>query len=114
MYGLLPDEVEYYSYDLDIICTINNIQNPLNIKEGMVLKYPRLGDLENFRITEEENLNSKKKSILGRIGIPNKSTRTDKSRKQYQQNGYALPPTVNSSPRSSVQIGGGNFKIGGV
>lgn len=113
MYDITPDSTYYYE-NIDVLCTINNIDNPLNIKKGMILLYPPMGDIESFRIGDETDLKSKKKSIFNKIGVPNKQTRTDSARKKYQQNNYSLPPTVNSKPKSPVTIENGNFKIGGV
>jgi hypothetical protein len=113
IYDLSPDSA-YYLENIDVLCVINNIDNPLNIKKGMILLYPSMGDIESFRITDEADLKSKKKSILNKIGVPNKQTRTDSSRKKYQENNFSLPPTANSKPKSPVTIENGNFKIGGV
>ena len=74
MYELLPWEVGPYLENIDIILTINNIDNPLNISQGMVLIYPELGSFDGFRIENDEESNSKKKSILQKLGKPNKQT----------------------------------------
>lgn len=100
--------------NIDIICTINNIDNPLNIKKGTILKYPPEGSLSNFRIEKERDLKNKKNSILNKIAVPNKKTKTDSARKKYQENNYSLPPTVNAKPKSPVSIENGSLKIGGV
>lgn len=115
MYSLPIGSVKDYLENIDVICTINNLDNPLNIKKGMILKYPEeLSAFTYFRITTEEDLRSKKKSLTNKLGVPNKKTRTDSSRKDYVDNGYSLPPTVNSNPRKSVTIENGKFKIGGL
>jgi hypothetical protein len=114
MYGLDSFNVKLYMQDIDIICAINNIDNPLNIKSGMVLRYPSLGLLKDYRIRSETDLNSKKKSAISQLGVPNKQTKIDSSRKRYQDNGYALPPTVNKNPKSPVTIENGMYKIGGL
>lgn len=100
--------------NIDIICIINNIDNPLNIKKGTILKYPPQGSLPSFRIEKERDLKNKKNAILNKIAVPNKKTKTDSARKKYQENNYSLPPTVNAKPKSPVSIENGSFKIGGV
>jgi hypothetical protein len=114
MYELDPSSVIYDYKHIDVILAINNIQNPMNIKKGMILKYPNLGDLDNYRITNQEINKSQSKSVVGKLGVVNKSTRTDKTRKAYQDNGYQLPPTVRKAPKIPVTIEGGNYKLGGL
>jgi len=115
MYDLSPSDANSYLENLDIICTINNLDNPLNIKRGMILKYPEnLGEFELYRIASEQDLQSRSKSITKQLSVPDKKTRTDSSRKKYVDSGYSLPPTVNSKPKNSVTIENGAFKIGGI
>jgi hypothetical protein len=114
MYQSDPLLTQYYLKNIDVICTINNIDNPLNIKKGAILKFPSDGIISEFRIKTETDLKKKNKSIASKLGKPNKQTKVDPSRKKYQDNGYALPPTVNKNPKSPVTIENGNFKIGGI
>lgn len=115
MYEVQSSESMSSLYEnIDIICVINDIDNPINIKKGTILKYPAEGSLYYFRITDEKDLKNKKKSILNNIAVPNKKTKTDSARKKYQENSYSLPPTVNAKPKAPVSIENGNFKIGGV
>ena len=98
-----------------IICYINNIDNPLNIKEGSVIKYPTdLGNIREFRVLDiDQDLNNKSK-IKERLSFPNKSTRKDKSREDFIKGGYSLPPVVLETPRPPVSIKDGKFSIGGL
>jgi hypothetical protein len=41
MYGIESSVLHVYLHDVDILY-INNIDNPLSIKEGMLLRYPLL------------------------------------------------------------------------
>lgn len=92
---------------LDIIINFNEIDNPLNIKYGDVLKFPSAGDIELLRVREESQ--SVVKSLLNR----NKSPRKDDSRKKYIDDNFSLPPTVLPTPLEPVVQEGDNIVIGG-
>lgn len=114
MYGFEPNEVDLYLSDIDIILVINGIDNPLNIKEGMVLKYPSLvEDFEKFRYTEDK-LNSSRRNVLPRLVVPNVSTKKDKDRENYKKSGYSLPPVVLETPKAPVRVDNGQIKMGGL
>lgn len=98
--------------DIDIILYINNIDNPLNIREGMVLYYPREESLENYRLGEE--VISKSKSVKQKLGVLNKTTRVDEKRKKFIDADYSLPPVVKQQSSPSVTFDSENIKIGGL
>lgn len=110
-YDSFDDYNQDYLENMDIICTINNIDNPLNIKKGMILKYPNPGEFSTFRIREDE---IKSKDISKKLAFPNKKTKVDPSRKKYVESSYSYPPTVNTRPKNAVSIENGKFKIGGI
>ncbi len=114
MYDLEPNEVGIYLNNIDIILFINNIDNPLNIKRGMNLIYPNIEDFDKFRFNESSDLFTKKQDIKSRLVVPNKSTRVDKNRKKFNDNGFSLPPVVLSNPRPPVRIENGRFSVGGL
>jgi lipopolysaccharide export LptBFGC system permease protein LptF len=115
IYDLEPNEVGLYLENLDVIYYINNIDNPLNIKEGLVLKYPtNLGDILNFRVSNIDSDINNKDIVKDKLSYPNKSTRKDKSRENFVKNGYSLPPVVLETPRPPVSIKDGKFNIGGI
>lgn len=114
MYDFEPTEVGIYLGNIDIICFINDIDNPLNIKRGMVLRYPSLEDFDKFRFNEDKDSFSKKEDVKSRLVVPNKSTRKDKSREKFKENGFSLPPVVLDKPRQPVVIKDGKFSIGGL
>lgn len=93
---------------VDIIMHINNIDNPLNIKEGSTINYPSSTDIESYRITEE-----KKNTVQNSIVNANKTTRKDSSRDNYIKQGYSLPPVVLPAPSDPVKINGNSITIGG-
>jgi hypothetical protein len=113
MYNLDPFEVGLYLGNIDIILFVNNIDNPLNIKRGMTLRFPSsLEDFDKFRFTEDPS--SDRLSVKERLVVPNKSTKKDKSREKFKENGFSLPPTVLEKPRPPVRIENGQFSIGGL
>jgi hypothetical protein len=115
IYEISSDLISNYLEDVDILLNINNIDNPLNIKEGMLILYPELGKLQNYRVQENDS-RSAKLSTTKKLGYPNKITKQDKSRKDYVDNNYSLPPTINSKPIQAVRYDSGSSKlsIGGI
>ena len=93
---------------------MNNIDNPLNIKEGTIIKYPQLGQFELFRIMVDDNQSKIKSSVGQKLAVPNKTTRKDKTRGSYLENDYSLPPVVLEAPKEPVRIEDDNFSIGGL
>lgn len=110
MYGETRDAMEA----MDVILALNGIDNPLNIKEGTILVYPKnIDSIDNFRITPEE-LPGEGPNPLAVLGKANKNTRVDPKRAAFIKNGYSLPPTVNRTPVSPVRVESGNLLAGGV
>ncbi len=109
--GMRIDLICYNIYNktdyIDILLNINEIDNPLNIKVGDILKYPSQSDIELFRIRSESK--NTVKSLLNR----NKAPKKDDSRKKYIEENFSLPPTVLSSPLEPVRQEGNNIVIGG-
>ncbi len=114
IYELDYISIEDYYGEIDVLLTINNIDNPLNIKKGQIIKYPTIIELSTYRITEEADLSAKSNKALRAISVPSKKTRVDNSRANYNKTGLALPPIAKSNPRDSVVIKNGNFNIGGI
>lgn len=94
---------------IDVLMRVNNIDNPLNIKEGSDIIYPASDKLSMFRITEE-----RKADILKRLSNTNKTTRKDTNRKTYVEQGYSLPPVVQENPVNPVRVTDKGISIGGV
>lgn len=110
MYGEIPNAMDA----IDIILAINGIDNPLNIKAGMILIYPNnIDNIDDFRY-QDQSIKEERQNPLELLGKANKSTRVDEKRKAFVQNGYSLPPTVNKNPISPVRVESGNFIAGGV
>ena len=115
MYSIDISDLASYLEDIDVILYINNIYNPLNIKEGMVLDYPIIGELEDYRYLPPPTLSNN--SITKQLATPNtpdKTTKRDASRQNYIENDYSLSPVVLDTPREPVRIVDGKFSIGGL
>jgi hypothetical protein len=95
----------------DILLNVNNIDNPLNIKEGSVILYP-INDIDILRYSAPDNVDINKV-----LANSNKATRKDQSRKQYAENNLNQPPTVleestnqfNIDNPNSIVLGTGLF-----
>jgi hypothetical protein len=114
MYELNEIEIKNYYENVDILLTINNIDNPLNIKSGQVLIYPPLGNLADYRILVETDITTQSRAAIAKIGVPDKTTKPDSSRKNYLEKGVALPPTVNRNPKEGAVIKNGKYIVGGL
>jgi len=115
MYSIEMSMMSNYLQDIDVILYINNIDNPLNIKEGMILDYPIIGELEEYRYSPPTTLsNNSITKQLSTPNTPNKTTRRDTSRQNYIENDYSLSPVVLDTPREPVRIVDGRFSIGGL
>lgn len=99
--------------DIDVILHINGIDNPLNIREGMLLYYPQSEALQEYRYYENGNV-ATNKSIKQRLGVLNKTTRVDEKRKKFIDANYSLPPVVLQETKAGVTIGATTIKVGGL
>ena len=98
--------------NVDIICFINNIDNPLNIFVGQKLYYPSPNEFDSYRITTDSKKSSSK--IKNRLAIPNKTNRKDNNRSKYIDSGYSLPPVVLNTPKAPVRLEDKSILVGGV
>jgi hypothetical protein len=114
MYQISSITMDYEN--IDVILYINNILNPLNLKQGMVLIYPQsLENISLFRYTPTSTVASTDViRQLGTLNVPNKTTRQDPSRQNFVESDYSLPPVVLDTPREPVRIENGMFSIGGL
>lgn len=95
---------------IGILLNLNEISNPLNIKKGDIIKYCGIDTIEKFKLSPQtEGL---VKQIVPKTK-PNKSTRTDKNREEFEKNNYTIPPNLQESPTPPFQISGGSIIIGG-
>lgn len=100
--------------DWDVICYINGIENPINVKQDMILLYPNQSELDKFRYTiRGGDLSNNEEDLNQEISKVNKSTRKDKNREDYVKKDYQLPPVVSDKPSPPVRVVDGNITIGG-
>lgn len=92
--------------NIGFLMNFNNIDNPLNVKEGDIIYYVS-EDLINLFKLQDSTTNSSNE-----ISLPNRTTRKDKSRQSYLENSGQLPPTVLNRPTPSVTLSGNNIIIG--
>lgn len=78
---------------MDIICNINNIDNPLNLREGQIIRYP-VSNLDIYRFSERDTQNATDEENIRQLANSNKSSRKDSNRKEYLENNLSLPPTI--------------------
>ena len=98
----------YFSTEyVDFLLSFNDIDNPLNIKEGDIINYVDLNNVELFRVVPE-----KPKVLQKSLLNPNKQTRKDSNRQAYLEENLTLPPTLLEVPVESVQIQRNNILIG--
>lgn len=100
----------------DILLYLNDIDNPLDIREGMILSYPPMESLDSYRfVPEEEDENRKDRvSLKQRLAVVNKTTRKDEKRKKFIDANYSLPPTVLKESRPGVVVTPNEILIGGI
>lgn len=114
MKSIYKNNVDVFS-DWDVILHINGIENPLNIKEGMVLLYPNYSELGKFRYAiRGGELSNTDETTAEEISKVDKSTRKDNKREQFVKGDYKLPPVVTDKPKQAVKVIGGNITIGGI
>jgi hypothetical protein len=101
--------------DADVILYINGIDNPLSIRRDMQISYPADPNMiYMFRTGQEINTLDGPDDITKQLGVPNKTTRTDPNRKNFVDNGYSLPPTVNPTPSAPVKLNDTSIVVGGI
>jgi phage gp45-like len=92
---------------VDIILSVNNISNPLNIKEGTTIIYPNIEQIEKLRPQEVAVENTQKL-----LANKDKSTKVDPSRQAYVEQNFNLPPTVMDTPTQQIKVAGNNIRVG--
>lgn len=92
----------------DILLNINNIDNPLNIKEGSIIYYSDTNVMEALRISQPTN----DTLVSSKLSNTNKATRVDKNRKDYIEKNYSLSPNILDTPTDQIKISGENLIIG--
>jgi len=91
---------------VDFLCNLNKISNPLNVKFGDIMLYVDLDFIERFRVKP------KTQNVQQVIAKSNRGTQQDKSRQEYIENNFSLPPNVLERPAEQVLIKGSVIKLG--
>jgi hypothetical protein len=107
---LVMQSINIQMKDLDVIIFINNIDNPLNIRQGTIILHPSSSDISKYRIVPIDKPGLQE-SLSPR---PNKTTRKDPNRQKYVQENNSLPPVVNDSPKKAISVEGRKIRIGGI
>jgi hypothetical protein len=89
------ESVEY----TDILLSVNEIVNPLNIRAGDVLRYPDQGSLNFFRIRPKAP-----PAIRPTLVNQGRANIKDPRRLQFIENNFLLPPTLLSVPQSPIIV----------
>jgi hypothetical protein len=92
--------------NIDILLNVNNISNPLNLKEGSTIIYPEAGS-ELFRYKERVD-----KETTRILSDPNRAVKKDKDREKYQNQNFSTPPTILQTPLEQVTVDGGLLQVG--
>ena len=101
--------ITYKNIDhVDFLCSLNDVDNPLNVKQGDVIYYTSFGAVDAFRIRFQEQTETRNALVNA-----NKSTKVDKNRQKYIEDNYSLPPTLLPTPKAPVRIEGNDIVIGG-
>lgn len=90
---------------VDLICSYNRIENPLNIKQGTQLKFPASNE-DAFRITPKDN------QALRSLADPTKNSRKDTDRLNYNKELDNLPPTTLPTSTEQIKTNGRQIIIG--
>ena len=91
---------------VDFLCNLNKISNPLNIKFGDIMLYVDAEFIERFRVKP------KTQNVQQVIAKSNRGTQQDKTRQDYIENNFSLPPNVLERPAEQVLIKGSVIKLG--
>ena len=91
---------------VDFLCNLNRILNPLNIKIGDGIFYVDRDAIEGFRVKPV------KQTAQQVIAKSNRGTQQDKSRQDYVENNFSLPPNVLERPADQVLIKGSVIRLG--
>lgn len=105
---LVSQELYSSSDFVDFLLHINDIDNPLNIKQGDIIVYPPITTEPDYRVKNTDNNN-----VRARLLNVNKSTKKDENRKKYIEDNFSLPPTFLKEPEKAVKIVDGQIVIGG-
>jgi hypothetical protein len=104
---LISDSIYNNVDNVDILCNYNNIDNPLNFKEGEFIEFPIESSISELRYTDTD---LQEDELISQS--PSKTTRKDPTRKDYISNNQSLPPTQLDKRISPLNTNGNQLSIG--
>lgn len=104
---LVSNSIYQTTQYVDFLLDYNNIDNPLNIKEGDEIKYVDAQFIVQFQVSDDSAV-----EVRNKLLNPNKGKRVDTNRINYIEQSFSLPPTINDEPVDQVKIEGDNIIIG--
>lgn len=84
---------------LGFLCNFNQIDNPLNIKQGDIINYIEVTEIKLF-----ENEDVKNEDVKKRLLNSNKSSRKDPNRQTFIESESSLPPNFKQEPLASITV----------
>jgi hypothetical protein len=93
--------------EIEFLMNYNNIDNPLNIMEGDIIRYTSLQDSRRGLYADIEN-----SAVAASLVMSRRGTRIDPNRTTYLDNMSSLTPTMRAVPGSSVNVVGNQIIIG--
>lgn len=94
---------------IDFLVNFNNISNPLNVKEGTIIKYINPDEISRFYVNADKAENVQKK-----LSSAGRATQADPSRQDYNEQNFPLPPNVMTKPTQQVVVQNGQLKTNGL
>ena len=93
---------------VDFLCNLNNIKNPLLVREGMIIYFVPEAIIEQFRPELKDRTNVREK-----ISNDRKKTKIDPKREKFKkQKSESLPPSVTKKDFNPVKFKDGKVIIG--
>lgn len=104
---LVSQDLYFNTNEVLSIMKMNDITNPLSIKEGMVLYYVEVQDL-NVLKRNDQNFDKIKNALINTA----KAQKIDSARATYLKEKGTLPITARTNPAGNVTETGTNILIG--
>lgn len=93
---------------VDFLCNLNNIKNPLSVKENMTIYFVPESIIEQFRPELKD-----REKVRKEISNDRKKTKIDPKREKFkQQKSQSLPPSVTKKDFNPVKFKDGKITIG--
>lgn len=93
--------------EVDYLCNLNDIDNPLNVMEDDVIFYTNPEVIDDSKLRKTYTTNTREQLINS-----NKSSKKDTNREKYIENNYQLQPSFNEVPKPAARIEGDFIVIG--